>query len=113
MVEPAIALRAVERDRSAVTVRVNFGVFAGRQATPAEIDELARLLANEADEFTIVAEERHEFGGAVEASLRQVRIEIGGPADLECDELADRVVEAADGWARACVAERSVEVDAF
>ena len=48
-------------------MRVNFGVFAGRNATQAEIDDLARALHDDVESFTIVAEERHEFGGEVEA----------------------------------------------
>jgi hypothetical protein len=113
MVEPAIALRTTEADEPAITVRVNFGVFSGRQATAAEIGELARQLAVESDEFSIVSEDRHEFSGAVEASVHQVRIEVAVPASLRQDELADRIVELADEWARACIAERSVEAETF
>ena len=42
---------------------MNFGVFAGRNATQAEIDDLARSLNDVVESFAIVAEERHEFGG--------------------------------------------------
>ena len=44
MTEPSIAFRVHEHDGPALEVRVNFGVFAGRNATQAEIDDLARLL---------------------------------------------------------------------
>ena len=37
--EPAISLRVREHEEPGIEVRVNFGVFAGRHATPAEIDE--------------------------------------------------------------------------
>jgi len=42
--EPAISLLVREHEEPGIEVRVNFGVFAGRHATPAEIDELAAAL---------------------------------------------------------------------
>ncbi len=85
---------ATDRD-----VRVNFGVFAGRNATRAEIEELARALHGEAEAFAIVAEERHEFGGDVETAVRQIVIEI--------PEKRERVLEIAERWARDCICSRS------
>jgi hypothetical protein len=79
---------------------VNFGVFAGRNATQAEIDDLAHELSREVDQFAIVAEERHEFAGDVEAAVRQIVIEI--PAGREA-----RVLELAERWAKDCIHARS------
>jgi hypothetical protein len=100
----------------AIEVRVNFGVFAGRKATPAEIDRLAAWLLDEVGEVSIISEERHEIDSAVEASVHQVRIEVAadrvpgeGPAR---DELEGRIIERAEYWAHLCVAERHVEIDA-
>lgn len=104
--EPAIALRVREHDRPALEVRVNFGVFAGRHATAAEIDDLARALRELSPTFAIVAEERHEFGGHVEASLHQVVIEVPEPVAGDADVLAERIVLAAGEWAEACIAAR-------
>jgi hypothetical protein len=84
-------------------VRVNFGVFAGRNATQAEIDDLARALRDKAEAFAIVAEERHEFDRAVEATVRQIVIEI--PQLAEEDE--QRVLEIAERWALDCIHSRS------
>ena len=110
-VEPAIAFRVRAHDEPAVEVRVNFGVFAGRHATPAEIDNLARALREEVETFTIVAEQRHEFGGDVEAALHQVVIEVAREhAGDAPDQLAERIVAAADAWADACIADRQVEL---
>ena len=81
-------------------VRVNFGVFAGRNATQAEIDDLARALRGEAGTFTIVAEERHEFGGDVEAAVRQIVIEIP-------DGSEERILGIAERWAKDCINARS------
>ena len=95
-------------------MRVNFGVFAGRGATPAEIDELAAALLPKVGDVSIVAEERHEIGEDAEASLNQVRIEVSPdhvPDDeRELDVLCGRLVEAAESWARGCIAERHAEV---
>jgi hypothetical protein len=107
---PEIAFRVREHDEPTLDIRVNFSVFAGRQATPAEIDDLARELAREVDEFAIVAEERHEFAGAVEASVGLVRVEVPrGAPNCSADELGPRLVRVADEWARACIADRAVE----
>ena len=82
---------------------MNFGVFAGRNATQAEIDQLAHELSQEADSFAIVAEERHEFGGAREATVRQIVIRI----DAETDGLEQRVSEIAQQWAQDAIHTRA------
>ena len=112
--EPQLAFCVREVEPPALEVRVNFGVFAGRAPTPAEIDELAHVLLPKVGEVSIVAEERHEIGEESEAALNQVRIEVspdhlpGGEHEL--DELSGRLVEAAETWARRCITERHVEV---
>ena len=107
--EPVVAFRVREHEQPPLEVRVNFGVFANRQATPAEIDDLARALKDLAPSFEIVAEERHEFGRDVEAAVHQVVIEIGEAAD----ELAIRVVDAAEQWAKECFAARGSDLADF
>jgi hypothetical protein len=112
-VDPQIAFCVREPDSPGVEVMVNFGVFAGRRATPAEIDELARLLLPKVGEVAIVAEERHEISEESEASLNQVRIEIL-PEQLpddehELDVMCGRLVEASETWARTCFADRTNE----
>ena len=113
-VEPQIAFCVRDVEPAGVQVRVNFGVFAGRRATPAEIDELAKALLPKVGEVAIVAEERHEIGEDSEASLNQVRIEIAPDQlpedDRELDVLCGRLVEAAEQWANACVADRHADV---
>jgi len=112
--EPQIAFCLREAEPAGVQVRVNFGVFAGRRATPAEIDELAKALLPKVGEVAIVAEERHEISGDSEVSLNQVRVEIS-PDQLpddehELDVMCGRLVEASEAWARSCFAERATEV---
>jgi hypothetical protein len=114
MNEPELAFCVRDVEPPGVVVRVNFGVFAGRRATPAEIDDLAAALLPKVGEVSIVAEEWHEIGEDAEASVNQVRIEIS-PEHLPDDErdldiLCGRLVESAETWARACIAERHAEV---
>jgi len=113
-VEPELAFCVREVEPPAVEVRVNFGVFAGRGATPAEIDELAKALLPKVGEVTIVAEERHEIAEHSEASLNLVRVEVDPEQlpedDHDLDQLCGRLVEAAEQWAQSCIAERHVDV---
>jgi hypothetical protein len=106
---------AVHRDDPpAIEIRVNFGVFAGREATPAEIDRLAEWLLDEDGELSIISEERHEIDAHVEASVHQVRIEVASDrvpaAGAERDAIQERILERADHWARTCVADRHIGV---
>ena len=105
--EPAISLLVRKQEEPGIEVRVNFGVFAGRHATPAEIDELALALRAFVPSFAIVSEVRHEFGDAVEASVHQVVVEVPqDQAGKDVDVTAEQIVLAANGWALECIASR-------
>jgi hypothetical protein len=106
MTGPTLAFRVLEQRQPALEVRVNFGLFAGRNASQAEIDDLARSLHDVVESFAVVAEERHEFGGDVEAMLRQIVIEIP-KVDAEVELLSERIVKRAESWAADCIAARS------
>jgi hypothetical protein len=107
-IDPAIAFRVPPHEGPALEVRVNFGVYTGRNATAAEIDDLAHLLRTEVSIFTVIAEGRHEFGNDVEGALHQVVIEVERQnADDLSDETCERIVDVADRWATACIASRS------
>lgn len=114
MVDPPIAFATHVHDEPAVEVRVNFGILAGREATPAEIDELAAVLLEAAPQVSIISEQRHEIGPDAEASLHQVRIELGhGVVDESpraLDSLEHSLVDAAERWAVECAASRHVDV---
>lgn len=96
---------AVRPDAPTNEVRVNFGVFAGRTVTKAEIEDLAHALIPKFGQVTIVAEERHELSGHSSMSVHQVRIEL--PEDVD----ANRVVVVAEHWAQACIDERHAEIN--
>jgi hypothetical protein len=83
-------------------IRVNFGVFAGREATQAEIDDLAQDLLDDVPAITIVAEQRTVADREAEAAVHQIRIELG-------DADPQRPLLIAERWATACVAERHAE----
>jgi hypothetical protein len=105
--EPAISLLVRKQEEPGIEVRINFGVFAGRHATPAEIDELALALRDSAPSFAIVSEVRHEFGDLVEASVHQVVVEVPQEqAGEDPDALAEQIVLAANSWALECIASR-------
>jgi hypothetical protein len=115
--EPAIAFATRTFEPPALEIRVNFGMFAGREATPAEIDELATELLDKVTDVAIVSEDRHEISAHSEAAVHQVRIEVSGSElpqeEHELDEMRGRLIEAAERWARECIAGRSVEIDEF
>ncbi len=95
MVDLPIAFARRVHEPPGVEVLVNFGVFAGREATPAEIDDLAAVLLSAAPQVSIISEQRHEISSESEPDL---------------EDLERRLVAAAETWAEACVAERHAEV---
>ena len=103
-----------ETEPVGLELRINFGVFAGRDATAAELEELAKLLVPQVGEVSLVAEQRHEIADGTEVVVHQVRIEIPSdrlPGDPdEQRELGDKLVSTAEFWTRACVAERHAEL---
>jgi hypothetical protein len=109
-----LAFAVHEHEPPALEVRINFGMFAGREATPAEIDELATQLLEKVGTVSIVSEERHEIDSHSEAAVHQVRIEVNSDALPEDrarrEELAGRLIETAERWAGACIADRHVEL---
>ena len=113
-IQAAIAFASSTADPPHLEIRINFGVFAGREATPAELDDLGRTALAEVEHVTLVSEHRHELGGRTETSLHQVRMDVprellpDGRADAE--RLRDRLVKLAERWARGCIDTRHAEV---
>lgn len=92
-------------------IRVNFGIFAGRQATPAEIDQLAETLLPEVGDVSIVAEDRHEIDENLEVSVHQIRIEVTSEqVEAGSPGLEDRMCAIAEQWAETCIADRHEDV---
>jgi hypothetical protein len=112
-VEQAIAF-AAEQEPSGLEIRVNFGVFAGRDATGAELEELGRLLVPEAGEVSVVAEQRHEMTEGMEVVLHQVRVAVAPEnvpdAGPERKAFCEKLVGLAEIWARQCIHERHADI---
>jgi hypothetical protein len=112
-VEEAIAF-IVDQEPAGLEIRINFGVFAGRDATTAELEELGRLLVPEAGEVTVVGEERHDLAEDVAVVLHQVRVDVppdSVPRDpLQRAQFCERLVTLAEIWARRHISERHAEI---
>ena len=113
-VDTILAFPVRQPEAPGLEIRVNFGMFAGREATAAEIQDLGAALLPEIGNAEIAAETRFEIGPVSEADVHQVRIEIPRDAlpgdDFQVGELAGRLVAVAESWARGCIAERHAEV---
>jgi hypothetical protein len=112
-VEEVIAF-VVEQEPAGLEIRINFGVFAGRDATTAELEELGKLLVPEAGAVSIVGEERHDLTEEVEVVLHQVRVAVppesvpDNPAERK--EFCERLVTLAEIWTRRCISDRHGEI---
>ena len=112
-VENVIAF-VTDDEPAGLEIRVNFGVFGGRDATTAELEELGKLLVPEAGEVSIVREQRHEMTEEAEVVLHQVRVAVSPehvPHDAyERRAFCERLVTLAEIWARRCINERHAEL---
>jgi hypothetical protein len=102
MSQPELVFQAPSADGMAELV-VNFGVYSGRQATPAEVERLAGQLLAAVAAVEIVCEQRYEFTPEAEATVYRVRVIVPG-ASHRAGELHDTVT----AWAEDCIEERNV-----
>jgi hypothetical protein len=98
--EPTLVF--VNEEGEGLEIVVNFGLYSGRDATPAEIDRLAEALLADVEVFDVVAEQRYRFDREREAMVHLVRIKI--PAE-DADQ-RDTALETIEAWAKDCIAER-------
>lgn len=111
MDDSPLTFRAEPRDAPEIEIRVNFGMFAGRDATLAEIDDLARDLLGAVRRVSIVSLRRHELDDAGEAAIHQVKVEARAADAVEPGgDLAERLFELIDAWARRSIEIRHAEV---
>jgi hypothetical protein len=104
---PPVAFAVTRSRPPGIEIRVNFGILAGREATPAEIDELGRGLLAIVPGISIVAENHYEIGPAGEAVVHLVKLELDTPPTRELEQLLS---DAASRWAQACAAERRTAI---
>src|SRR5213593_587879 len=111
--EPALVFAVPDQPDPALELRVNFGVFAGREATAAELESLGHDLLARIESVTIVAERHYEIGSDAEAAVHQVRIAVTPeslPDEQELSELRGRLLEVTERWARLCIDDRHDDV---
>jgi hypothetical protein len=112
-VENAIAF-ITDEEPAGLEIRINFGVFAGRDATSAELEDLGKLLVPEAGEVSIVGEQRHDMTQEAEVVVHQVRVAVSPErvptAAAEKRAFCERLVTLAEIWARQCFSERHAEL---
>jgi hypothetical protein len=100
MQEAELAFAAEIEGRPGIVV--NFGVYAGREATPAEVERLGANLLGRVSSLEIVCERRESFGPDRRAELYQVRVELPGHDAEE----ASALLPAVEAWAQDCIEER-------
>jgi hypothetical protein len=86
------------------TVVVNFGLLTGREATQAELDQLARSLAQAGagPELTLTAARRQDYAPGIEAVSYQVHVVSAGISPAVVESLCEE-------WAERCAEDRSIE----
>ena len=104
-----VAFAVRQGEPPALAIRINFGILAGREATPAEIDTLGRKLLELVRDISIVSEQHYEMGRGHEAVVHLVKIEMDAGESVDA-ELEDRLVSAAANWAEACAQARHAEL---
>jgi len=87
-----------------VEIVVNFGLLAGREATLAEVDRLARRLLDDAERVTIDSNRRHEVTNDEETIIHQVIVMAKAP-----DDAASSLRDRCETWAVECADERRLE----
>lgn len=106
---PPVAFAVQRKDPPAVEIRINFGILAGREATPAEIDDLGRRLLAIVPDVSIVSEQHYEMGRGHEAVVHLVKIELD-EGEAPGEDLQHLLVGAATSWAEHCAADRHAEI---
>jgi hypothetical protein len=104
MSQPALVFVGEAEGDGELELVVNFGIFSGREATPAEIERLARKLLAEIESVEIICEQRYEFDREVEARVYRIRVEPPSGTAGRVAELRGIV----DAWAQDCIGERHI-----
>ena len=102
MSQPELVFVSTGADGAAELV-VNFGVYSGREATPAEVERLAHELLGAVPAVEVICEKRYEFSQDAEATVYRVRIFAAGVGN-RASELRGTVA----AWAEDCINERHV-----
>ena len=104
-----VAFAVRRSEPPAIEIRINFGILAGREASPAEIDALGRALLAIVPDVSIVSEQHYEIGHGHEAVVHLVKIELDGREAPDAG-VEEQLVAAAADWAEACAEARHAEL---
>ncbi len=104
MSQPALVFVDDAEGDGELELVVNFGIFSGREATPAEIERLAHELLEELESVEIICEQRYEVNREVEARIYRVRVEPPPGSAGRIRKLRGIV----DSWAQDCIGERRI-----
>lgn len=107
MVEPEAVLTWETRPAPALEFTVNFGVFAGREASPRELERLTEVLLPLVPWLTVTSEQRSEIGADVSVTLHLVRVGIDNdalPSDQpDVEALRVKIADTIKAWLERCL----------
>jgi hypothetical protein len=110
-IEPAPVISWDTSPAVAMTFRVNFGIFAGRDVSRLELERLGHVLLRVVDGVTLVSEHRFELVAGSSIDLHQVRVAIDRdvlpPDEPDIEALRVRIAELLEGWLHSCLTEVS------
>jgi hypothetical protein len=105
--DPAAVVTWGTRPAVALEFSVNFGVFAGRDVAPRELERLGEAVLPIVPGVSIVSEHRFEVDSDSTVALHQVRVEVDHeslpPAEADVESLRARIAEALDEWLQSCL----------
>lgn len=95
--------------RSPLEITVNFGLFAGRELSRADVDNLGEALLTKVGGVTVFGGRRYELAtGATEVVAYEVRVTFPPltlPAsEAQVESLVQDLLQTIEGWARRCAA---------
>jgi hypothetical protein len=101
--EPVVTIGT--KPEPSLELAVNFGIFAGREASRPELERLGEALLAVVEGASVIAENRLEVGRESLVLLHQVRVEVAAEAlpGGDAEAVRDRVAATVGDWARTCI----------
>jgi hypothetical protein len=107
MNEPEAVITWETRPTPALEFTVNFGIFAGREASRRELERLAHVLLPIVPRLSIAAEQRFEIGADAAVTLHQIHVEVDNDAlpahEPDVEALRARIAATIKEWLEACM----------
>jgi hypothetical protein len=95
----------------AMTLLVNFGMFAGRDVSKLELERLGDVLLQVVDGVTVISEHRFELAAESSIDLHQVRVAIDRavlpPDEPDIEALRMKIADLLERWVHSCLTEFS------